>query len=133
MEQNPIEESDELFIEYYENRKSTEPLALKEWIASYPASRETFVSWATEIPTLDFADSLPEDPEQDAKTLAVGLKALKNLGYLQETQPAMQSLIKSAERLGISSRQFAVNLNLDKALLLKLEQRLIQAVTIPQT
>ena len=127
------EERDELFVQYYENRKSEAPTALKEWIATYPAYQDELVSWATEIPALEFSETLPDDAEQDAKTYAASLNSLKRMGYSVQTEAQFKSLLSVAEKLGLSPKQFAAKLNLDRALLMKLEQRLIQVATIPQT
>ena len=123
---------DELFYEFHEDRRSNAPKTLKEWIATYPAQKEELVTWAVGISELDYAEAAPPDPEAEARTLEIGLRALRRMSYRTETSPApIVSISEEARKQGMTEKQLAERLNLDKAIVTKLNQRLMQALTIP--
>ena len=127
---------DELFYEFHEDRNSAAPKTLKEWIAVYPAQKEELVTWAVGLSELNYAETAPPDPAADARTLEIGMRALSRMKYRTETEVAaapILSLLEAAKRQGMDAKQFAERLNLDKPMVTKLNQKLMQVVTIPST
>lgn len=127
---------DELFYEFHEDRSSEEPKTLKEWIADYPAQKEELVTWAVGLSELNYAESAPPDPVADARTLEIGMRALSRMKYRTKTEVAaapIVSLLEAARLQGMDPKQFAERLNLDKPMVTKLNQKLMQVVTIPST
>ncbi len=127
---------DELFYEFHEDRRSDAPKTLKEWIAVYPAQKEELVTWAVGLSELNYAEAAPPDPVADARTLEIGMRALSRMKYRTEAEVVVAplfSLLEAAKRQGMDPKQFAERLNLDKPMVTKLNQKLMQVVTIPST
>lgn len=104
---------------------------LREWAARYPAHADALVevSLAGFAAGLSLTDPLEDGPE-DAETVALGRAVLD--GYFAPPKPLV-SLVDEAKARGLTPREFARALRLDTPTLARLNQRLLDAATLPRS
>lgn len=131
---NEAEDSDEILRAFSDARDAApgDKTLLREWAVRYPAL-------ADEIITVDYArfaagmtltDALEDGPE-DPEVTAMGAEALAARRQARADKPPLTSLLADAEARGIDGPQLAQALRLDRLIVARLEQRAIDAATIP--
>lgn len=138
--ENP-DELDELYAAWEEDRQSSHPTPLKEWIRRYPQHKAELIEWATMAPIMDYAETLPEDPEAEARIRALGDRIIEEArrkwcAQQAATTPAtagtpLQSLQATAQRAGLNPKALATRLGIGVTVLMKLEYRLLRFASIP--
>lgn len=124
---------DRIFFQYCEDRASEKPRALKEWMADHPELKDDFILWATDIPAMSYALTIPTDYEQEQRTAKIGLTVLSILGVIQETVPVITDLYLRSREHGLSPKQLATMLGVGISVIAKLQNRLISAESIPSS
>lgn len=129
-------ELDRLYAEWSENRTSSEPNALKEWMARYPDNAEDLIQWTADAPVLDYAETLPADAEADVRALAIGKQTLSAL-RARLTSPVtvrpLVSLKEAARAAGLNLKTLAEQLGLGLPIVMKLEYRHLRVASLPAT
>lgn len=125
---------DRLYAEWSENRTSTEPLALKEWVARYPDCAEEVVQWTVDAPVQDYAETLPADAEADARALTIGRHTLNELRARMTASATVRSLVslkEAARAAGLNLKTLANQLGVGLPLVMKLEYRHLRVASLP--
>ncbi len=104
---------------------------LREWAAQYPAHADALVEvslagFAAGLSLTDPLEGGPEDPE----TVALGRAALDR--HFAPPKPLV-SLVDEAKARGLTAREFAQALRLDTLALSRLNQRLLDAASLPRS
>lgn len=126
-------EMDTLFSAWSEDRQSTTPTPLTDWIMRYPDNAEDLIRWSADAPVMDYAESLPEDARADAHSLAIGKQVLQDLRSRMNpsvTRP-LASLKETAHNAGMNLRTLASRLGLGLPLIMKLEYRHLRVTSLP--
>ncbi|MCS6775840.1 MAG: hypothetical protein RMJ43_02770 [Chloroherpetonaceae bacterium] len=131
------DELDELYAAWEEDRRSSHPTPLKEWIRRYPQHRAELIQWATMAPIMDYAETLPDDPEGEAHVRAIGHRIIEEARRKWRARqaatiaPPLRSLQATAQRVGLNPKALATRLGLGLTLLMKLEYRHLRLASIP--
>jgi hypothetical protein len=108
---------------------------LRVWTTQYPQFADDLIqfdfAWAATGMTLTGADSEWEELPADEVIVAMGRECL--LTHDQTDAPPMTSLIGSAAARGLDVPRLAKRLRLDRLLLSRLEQRTLEAASLPQS
>lgn len=131
---NEAEDSDEILRAFSDARDAApgDKRLLREWAVRYPAL-------ADEIITIDYArfaggmtltDALEDGPEAPEVT-AMGAEALAARRQARAEKPPLTSLLAEAQTRGMDGPQFAQTLRLDRMIVARLEQRALDAATVP--
>ena len=125
-------DADELFAEWNDDRKQAAPQPLKTWVSSYPTHTNDLIDWSVSAPILEYADSLPANPAGEARTIEIGQQVLREMRaqYLTQAAP-IADLFATAKTQGLKPAALAIRIGIDSTLLNKLQQRLLDAATIP--
>lgn len=134
LQQDKAEDSSEILRAFTEARAAApgDKTLLREWAARYP-------SFADEIITADYArfaagltltDALEDGPE-DTEFTAMGAEALAARRQAQAQKPPLTSLLTEAQARGMDGPALAQALRLDRLIVARLEQRALDAATIP--
>ena len=126
-------ELDRIFAEFHEDRLSTHPRPLTAWMMEHPELDSNFVKWAAEMPSLDAADLFPASPEFQSRSLAIGQGILQRMGITVSNESALASLNDAARACGKKPREVAQAVGIGMSLFAKLNRRLIQAITVPES
>lgn len=126
-------ELDRIFAEFHEDRQSGHPRPLTAWMTEHPDLGSDFVSWSTEMPSLDTADLCPISPDLEARSLAMGRSILQRMGLSANSASTISSLNDAARACGKKPRELAQAIGIGISLFAKLNRRLIQAATVPES
>ena len=133
------DDSDEILraFTYARDAAPADKTLLREWTARYPAL-------ADEIITVDHArlaagmtltDPLPDgppDPEMAAvRARVLAARRAARASQAQSVKPPLTSLLADAETRGLDAADLAAALRLDRFLLGRLEDRTLDAATVP--
>ena len=128
----PEEEEDDVLLAYTQARLAApnDRTLLREWASRYPAHADALigVSYAEFTAGISLTDPLEDGPE-DAETVALG-GAVLDAHFAAPT--ALLSLVAEAGARGLAPRAFAQSLRLDTPTLSRLNQRLLEAATLPR-
>ena len=128
----PEGEEDDVLLAYAQARLAApnDRTLLREWAARYPAHADALVGvgYAEFAAGVSLTDPLEEGPE-DAETVALGRAALD---AHFAAPPPLLSLVAEAGARGLAPRAFAQSLRLDTLTLSRLNQRLLEAATLPR-
>ncbi len=125
-------DADELYAEWSDDQKQTAPQPLKTWVSAYPKHTNDLIDWSVSAPILDYADCLPANPAGEARTIEIGQQVLREMREQYLTQAAsITDLFVTAKAQGLKPGVLAAQIGIDSTLLNKLQQRLLDAATIP--
>ncbi len=104
---------------------------LREWTAQYPAVADELITvdYARFAAGLTLTDALEDGPE-DPEVVALGANVLAARRAARAVPP-LTSLLGDAAARGLDGPQLAQTLRLDRLLLARLEQRTLDAATLP--
>jgi hypothetical protein len=125
---------DSLFAAWSEDRRGATPLPLTEWLARYPDCVEALTQWAADAPVQDFAETLAEDAEADARALALGQQVLREMRARLSTPVAVRSLTslkEAALAVGLNLKALESRLGFGRSVMMKLEYRQIRVTSVP--
>ena len=126
------EEEDDVLLAYAQARLAApnDRTLLREWASRYPAHADALVgvSYAEFAAGVSLTDPLEDGPE-NAETVALGRAALD---AHFAAPPPLLSLVTEAGAHGMAPRTFAQSLHLDTPTLSRLNQRLLEAATLPR-
>ncbi len=131
---NEAEDSDDVLLAFTDAREAApgDKTLLREWAAQYP-------SLANEIITLDYArfaasmtltDALEDGPE-DPAVVELGAELIAARRQARAERPPLTSLLAEARARGMDGPELAQVLRLDRMIVARLEQRALDAATLP--
>lgn len=135
-------EEDALYIAWSDDRQSASPQSLRTWIERYPEHRRALIDWATEEPVVEAHFQVVQpDPQAEARSLAIGKQVLAEMraSYfaqrtaVAEQKSAITDLVHAAKAQGLTAKVLAAKLGIGLTLMAKLNQRLLQIATLPDT
>ena len=105
---------------------------LRLWTARYPACADALIAvdYARFAAGMTLGDTV-EDGLEDAGAAAAGREALAAWRTASAPKPPLTSLLSDAAARGFDAARLAEVLRLDRLLLGRLEQRLLDAATVP--
>ena len=105
---------------------------LREWTAQYPALTDELITvdHARLAAGMSLTDALADGLE-DPEIAAIGAQILAARRRAREARPPLTSLLDEAKLKGFDAPQLAITLRLDRLLLGRLEQRALDAATVP--
>lgn len=131
---NEAEDSDEILRAFSDARDAApgDKRLLREWTAQYPALADEiitvdYVRFAAGMTLTDALEDSPEDPE----VMAMEAEALAARRQARAAKPPLTSLLAEAQARGMDGPQLAAVLRLDRMIVARLEQRALDAATIP--
>jgi transcriptional regulator with XRE-family HTH domain len=127
-------ERDILFAQWEDDRRSGSPRPLRDWLAAYPAYASDLVEWAADAPLTDYAETLPADPDGEARTLDRALLKVAEMraAYLADTPAPLISLYEAAKANGLTPKTLAERLGVGLSTVGKLQQRLFRVASLPE-
>jgi len=134
------EDSDDVLMAFTEAREAApdDRALLRLWTARYPDCADTLIAvdYARFAAGMTLGDSV-EDGLEDAGAAAIGREALAawraaSASSAAAPRPALTSLVSDAAARGLDAARLAEVLRLDRLLLGRLEQRLLDAATLPR-
>ena len=127
-------EREELYMVWRQDRELIAPRPLRRWIAEYPDFADDFVGWASELPLLQPALYRAADPAAEARLATVGRSVVAEMRAQYGMAPApLVSLLEAAKRRNLRLKDVADQLGVGVPIVSKLEQRLLQFSTLPET
>lgn len=134
--QDEPEDSDAVLLAFSYAREAapSDTALLREWTARYPAVADELITvdYARFAAGLTLTDTLEDGPENPA-LVEFGASVLAARRAARATRPPLTSLLEDAEAQGLNGPQLAQTLRLDRLLLARLEQRALDAATVPLT
>lgn len=121
-----------LYIAWDEDRQSAAPRPLAAWLTDNPEHTAELLYWAGTAPLLDCANSSPDDPALEARTRAIGRQVVAEMRARYAT-PALTNLVEAAKRQGMTAKTLAARLDVGISIVAKLNQRLFNAASLPET
>ncbi len=132
------EDSDDVLTAFTEARVAApdDKALLRLWTARYPECADTLIAvdCARFAAGMTLGDTV-EDSLEDAGAAAIGREALASwraASATAATRPPLTSLVSDAAARGLDAARLAEVLRLDRLLLGRLEQRLLDAATLPR-
>jgi transcriptional regulator with XRE-family HTH domain len=127
-------ERDNLFARWEDDRRSASPRPLRDWLAAYPDFASDLVEWAAGAPLTDYAETLPADPDGEARTLDAALLRVAEMraAYLADTPAPLASLYEAAKANGLTPKTLAERLGVGLSTVGKLQQRLFRVASLPE-
>lgn len=129
------EEMDDVLMAFTEARTAApdDKALLRLWTARYPDCADTLIAvdYARLAAGMTLTDTV-EDGLEDADAAAIGREALASWRAASVPKPPLTSLVSDAAARGLDATRFAEVLRLDRLLLGRLEQRLLDAATVPR-
>ncbi len=127
----PIERQT-LYVLWRKDREEAAPRPLRDWIADYPTFADDLGQWASELPLLESAYSLPGEAAEVARLGRVGRAVVAEMRakYGMARTP-LNSLAEGAKRRGLRLPEVAKRLGVGMPIVSKLDQRLLQFATLP--
>jgi len=131
---------DDVLDAYSEVSETPSREVLAEWIARYPQYERDLIEFTVAWIQSEELPELPDDRKDLNARLQGGLSIVQEIyekrsaedqAQNQQSRAKMVSLIMDGSLLGWSTDQFARQINLSVAILRKLENRLMNAATIP--
>ena len=131
--QTPDQDPDAVLLAFSYARDAApgDKTLLREWAAQYPAVADELITvdYARFAAGLTLTDALEDGPE-DPEVVAMGASVLAARRKAR-AMPPLTSLLQDAAARGIDGPQLAQMLRLDRLLLARLEQRTLDAATLP--
>lgn len=128
------EEIDDVLMAFAEARAAApdDKALLRLWTARYPDCADTLIAvdYARFAAGMTLGDAV-EDGLEDAEAAAIGQEALAAWRSASVPKPPLTSLLSDAAARGLDAARLAEVLRLDRLLLGRLEQRLLNAATVP--
>lgn len=133
-EESTTVEREELYMVWRQDRELTAPRPLNRWIAEYPNFADDFVTWASELPLLQAAQYRAANPAMEARLATVGRSVVAEMRAQYGMAPSpLVSLMEAAKRRNLRLKDVADQLGVGVPIMSKLEQRLLQFSTLPET
>ncbi len=133
-EESTIMERETLYMLWRRDREQTAPRPLQGWIAEYPVFEHDFVTWATELPLMQLAEIRADDPIEEARLGRVGRSVVAEMrAQYGMTHRPLTSLLEAARQQNLRLKDVAERLGIGVPIVSKLEQRLIQFTTLPES
>lgn len=134
LQQEEIDNSDAVLLafSYARDAGPGDKTLLREWVARYPAIAEELmtVDYARFAAGMTLTDALEDGPE-DAAIAALGAEVVAARRQASAARPPLTSLLDEAAARGMAGPQLAQILRLDRLTLGRLEQRALDAATLP--
>lgn len=131
-----MEDSDAVLLAFTYARTAAprDKALLREWTARYPVLAEELITvdHARFAAGMTLTDALEDGPE-DSELMAVAAEVIAARRQGQASRLPLTSLLDEAEARGLNGPQLAKALRLDRLLLGRLEQRAMDAATVPLT
>jgi hypothetical protein len=132
--ENTLVEKESLYMAWRRDREQATPRPLQRWIADYPEFTEDFVAWTTELPLLRAAEYRTPDPDDEARLARVGRSVVAEMrAQYGMAHPPLVSLTDAARRRSLRLRDLAERLGIGMPIVSKLDQRLLQFATLPES
>ncbi len=134
--QDEPEDSDAVLLAFSYAREAApgDKTLLREWAARYPAVADELIAgdYARFAAGLTLTDALEDGPE-DPAVVELGVNVLAARRAARAARPPLVSLLEEAAARGMDGPQLAQALRLDRLILARLEQRALDAATVPVT
>ncbi len=132
--QNEPEDGDEILLAFSHARDAApgDKRLLREWAVRYPALADEIITgdYARFAAGMTLTDALEDGPE-DPAVVELGADILAARRQARTAKPPLTSLLAEAEARGIDGPQLARVLRLDRMIVARLEQRALDAATVP--
>jgi hypothetical protein len=134
-----LQDADDVLIAFSEAREAApdDKALLRRWTTRYPefADELIAVDYARFAAGMTLSDTVEDGPE-DAAAAKMGQDALAawrtgSVSPVGPSRPALTSLVSDAAAQGLDAAHFAASLRMDRLLLGRLEQRVLEAATLP--
>ena len=129
-----MEDVDDVLLTFSEAREAApdDKTLLRFWTSRYPqfADELIAVDYARLMTGMTLTDALEDGPE-DAEITSLGREIIAK--SRQASRPPLTSLVSDAAARGLDAGAMASALRLDRLLLGRLEQRLLDAATLPMS
>ena len=133
------EETDDVLMAFAAAREAApdDKTLLRSWTNRYPQFADALIAvdYARLMTGMTLTDALDDGPE-DAEIMALGreiIQAQRQAAKPHAARPPLTSLVSDAAARGLDAGAVASALRLDRLLLGRLEQRLLDAATLPMS
>ena len=128
------EDSDDVLLAFLNAREAApgDKTLLRKWAARYPALTDALmtVDYARFAAGMTLTDVLEDGPE-DPAVAALGADLLAARRQARADRPPLTSLLAEAQVRGMDGPELAQALRLDRIIVARLEQRALDAATVP--
>lgn len=132
--QDEPEDSDEVLRAFSQAREAApgDRRLLREWAAQYPALADEMITadYARFAAGMTLTDALEDGPE-DPAVVELGADIFAARRQAREAKPPLTSLLAEAQARGMDGPRLAEVLRLDRMIVARLEQRALDAATVP--
>ena len=134
LQHDEITDSDEILRAFSDARAAApgDKTLLREWAVRYPALADEMVTvdYARFAAGMTLTDAL-EDGLEDPAAAALGADILAARRQARADKPPLTSLLAEAQARGLDGPELAQALRLDRIIVARLEQRALDAATVP--
>lgn len=129
MKRHTEDNLDALYMAWQEDRLSTTPTPLQDWLARYPNHASEIVRWTQHEPLVAWSETQTTEPALYARAETIGRNVVAEMRARYETP--LHSLLATAKARGLSPKALAEQLHVGQPIVAKLQQRLLRVASLP--